>query len=86
MYPPLGAVWVFAIYQPNYDPSAADGLYCNKTLYTFAFWNAIVETFGFVVILAKLCKGLVCYVNLSPVDADFYRNVWGSVWLLAKKL
>uniref|UniRef100_A0A3B5KR42 Uncharacterized protein n=1 Tax=Xiphophorus couchianus TaxID=32473 RepID=A0A3B5KR42_9TELE len=72
---PKCAVWVFAIYQPNYDPSVADGLYCNKTLYTFAFWNAIVETFGFVVILAKLCKGLVCYVNLSPVDADFYRNV-----------
>ncbi|XP_043953204.1 transmembrane protein 272-like [Gambusia affinis] len=71
----LGAVWVFAVYQPNYDPFAADGLYCNKTLYTFAFWNAVLETFGFVAILAKLCKGLVCYVNLSPVDADFYRNV-----------
>ncbi|XP_054916262.1 transmembrane protein 272-like isoform X2 [Poeciliopsis prolifica] len=71
----LGDVWVFSVYQPNYDPSAADGLYCNKTLYTFAFWNAVFETFGFGVLLAKFCKGMLCYVHLSPVDRDFYRNV-----------
>uniref|UniRef100_A0A3B5KZE6 Uncharacterized protein n=1 Tax=Xiphophorus couchianus TaxID=32473 RepID=A0A3B5KZE6_9TELE len=71
----LGDVWVFSVYQPNYDPSAADGLYCNKTLYTFAFWNAIFETFGFGVLLAKFCKGMLCYVNMSPVDRDFYGNV-----------
>ncbi|XP_038126198.1 transmembrane protein 272-like [Cyprinodon tularosa] len=71
----LGDVWVFSVYQPNYDPSAADGLYCNKSLYTFAFWNALFETLAFVVLLARLCKGLLCYVNMSPVDTDFYRNV-----------
>ncbi|MEQ2291138.1 hypothetical protein AMECASPLE_010378 [Ameca splendens] len=71
----LGDVWVFSVYQPNYEPSAADGLYCNKTLYTFAFWNAVYETFGFGVVLTQLCKGLVCYVNMSPLDTDFYRNV-----------
>uniref|UniRef100_A0A096M9S2 Uncharacterized protein n=1 Tax=Poecilia formosa TaxID=48698 RepID=A0A096M9S2_POEFO len=64
----LGAVWVFSVYQPNYDPSAADGLYCNKTLYTFAFWNAVLETFGLGALLAKFCKGMLCYVNMSPVD------------------
>uniref|UniRef100_A0A3P9P213 Uncharacterized protein n=1 Tax=Poecilia reticulata TaxID=8081 RepID=A0A3P9P213_POERE len=71
----LGAVWVFSVYQPNYDPSAADGLYCNKTLYTFAFWNAVLETFGFGILLAKFCKGMLCYVNMSPVDRGFYGNV-----------
>uniref|UniRef100_A0A8C9ZNA7 Uncharacterized protein n=1 Tax=Sander lucioperca TaxID=283035 RepID=A0A8C9ZNA7_SANLU len=40
-----GDVWVFSVYQPNYDPAAADGAYCDKTLYTFAFWNAVWETF-----------------------------------------
>ncbi|KAM4714748.1 transmembrane protein 272-like [Anableps anableps] len=70
-----GGVWVFSVYQPNYDPSAADGLYCNKNLYTFAFWNAVLETFGFGVLLAKFCKGMLCYVNMSPVNTDFYRNV-----------
>ncbi|XP_023201871.1 uncharacterized protein LOC102235776 isoform X1 [Xiphophorus maculatus] len=71
----LGDVWVFSVYQPNYDPSAADGLYCNKTLCTFAFWNVVFETFGFGVLLAKFCKGMLCYVNMSPVDRDFYGNV-----------
>ncbi|KAM4565053.1 transmembrane protein 272-like [Fundulus diaphanus] len=71
----LGVVWVFSIYQPNYDPSAADGLYCNKTLYTFAFWNAVLEMFGFGVLLVRLCKGLLFYVTLSPVETDFYSNV-----------
>ncbi|MED6237107.1 hypothetical protein ATANTOWER_019063 [Ataeniobius toweri] len=71
----LGVVWVFSVYQPNYDPSATDGLYCNKTLYTFAFWNVVLETFGFGVFLAKFCKGMLCYVNMSPVNSDFYNNV-----------
>ncbi|XP_070786249.1 transmembrane protein 272-like [Enoplosus armatus] len=72
-----GDVWVFSAYQPNYDPTAADGLYCDKTLYTFAFWNAVWETFGIWVFLAKLCKGLLCCVMMRPAPAnrDFYRNV-----------
>ncbi|KAM3591103.1 uncharacterized protein V6R79_022434 [Siganus canaliculatus] len=72
-----GDVWVFSVYQPNYDPSAADGLYCDKTLYTFAFWNAAWETFAICVHVAKLCKGLLCCVIMSPAPAnrEFYRNV-----------
>lgn len=74
---PTGNVWVFSVYQPNYDPTAADGLYCDKTLYTFAFWNAVWETFVICVCLAELCKGLLCCVMLSPAGEDrvFYRNV-----------
>lgn len=72
-----GNIWVFSVYQPNYDPAAADGLYCNKTLYTFAFWNAVWETFVMFSLLAKLCKGLLCYVIMSPAPThrDFYGNV-----------
>ncbi|KAM9718195.1 transmembrane protein 272-like [Menidia menidia] len=73
----LGDVWVFSIYQPNYDPSAADGLYCNRTLYTFAFWNAILETFSLGVELAKFCKGMLVYVVLSPIPAN--TNLHGHV-------
>lgn len=32
-----GNVWIYRIYQPSYEPSAA--IYCNKTLYLFAFWT-----------------------------------------------
>uniref|UniRef100_A0A8C4E1C1 Uncharacterized protein n=1 Tax=Dicentrarchus labrax TaxID=13489 RepID=A0A8C4E1C1_DICLA len=67
-----GDVWVFSVYQPNYDRSAADGLYCDKTLYTFALWNATWGTFFIMVQLVK-----VCYVLMSPTPAnrDFYGNV-----------
>ncbi|XP_026209282.1 transmembrane protein 272 isoform X2 [Anabas testudineus] len=72
-----GDVWVFSIYQPNYDPTAGDGLYCNKTLYTFAFWNALWETFSFWVVLGKFFKGLMCGVIMIPAprDGDFHRHV-----------
>ncbi|XP_076017064.1 transmembrane protein 272-like [Genypterus blacodes] len=72
-----GDVWVFSVYQPNYDPTAADGLYCNKTLYTFAFWNALLETFAMVAMLTKNCIGLMCCVILdpAPTNTEFYRNV-----------
>uniref|UniRef100_A0A3Q1FAK6 Uncharacterized protein n=1 Tax=Acanthochromis polyacanthus TaxID=80966 RepID=A0A3Q1FAK6_9TELE len=71
----IGDVWVFSVYQPNYDPTAADGLYCNKSLYTFAFWNAVLETFVIGVLLAKFIKGLLCFVKMTPVPADFYGQV-----------
>ncbi|XP_029931966.1 uncharacterized protein LOC115376493 isoform X1 [Myripristis murdjan] len=74
-----GDVWIFSVYQPNYDPTAADGLYCNKTLYTFAFWNAIWESMKFAFLLAKFCQGLLCCVLLqeppAAAERDFYRNV-----------
>lgn len=72
-----GDVWVFSVYQPNYDPAAADGVYCDKTLYTFAFWNAVWETFAIFVLLARLCKGLVCCVTMSPAPVN--RNLYGNV-------
>ncbi|XP_029931969.1 uncharacterized protein LOC115376493 isoform X3 [Myripristis murdjan] len=75
----FGDVWIFSVYQPNYDPTAADGLYCNKTLYTFAFWNAIWESMKFAFLLAKFCQGLLCCVLLqeppAAAERDFYRNV-----------
>lgn len=76
----VGDVWIFSIYPPNYDPTAADGLYCDKTLYTFALWNAVFETFGIGVLLVRPLKGLLCFVNMSPAprDADFYGRVWGE--------
>ncbi|XP_049923286.1 transmembrane protein 272-like [Epinephelus moara] len=67
-----GDVWVFSVYQPNYDPAAADGVYCDKTLYTFAFWNAVWETFAIFILLARLCTGLVFCV--TPVHHLFFLD------------
>ncbi|XP_056882975.1 zgc:103586 isoform X1 [Takifugu flavidus] len=61
-----GAVFVFSAYQPNYDPTAADGLYCNKNLYTFSFWNAVLDMFSLGSILAKNCRSVLVSVSISP--------------------
>ncbi|XP_047429367.1 transmembrane protein 272-like [Mugil cephalus] len=73
----LGDVWVLSVYQPNYDPTSADGLYCNKTLYTFAFWNAVFESVGLGVLFPSFCKGIMFYVVMTPVpsNTDFYGQV-----------
>ncbi|KAM9424145.1 uncharacterized protein KZ484_008866 isoform 2-T2 [Pholidichthys leucotaenia] len=71
-----GTWWVFSVYQPNYDPTAADGLYCNKTLYTFAFWNVVFEIFGLAVAVVTVCKGMLCYVIMTPAPED---RVYGQV-------
>uniref|UniRef100_A0A3B5B2F7 Si:dkey-19b23.12 n=1 Tax=Stegastes partitus TaxID=144197 RepID=A0A3B5B2F7_9TELE len=35
-----GNVWIYSIYQPNYDKNTTDvNSYCDKTLYLFAFWT-----------------------------------------------
>lgn len=68
-----GAAFIFSAYQPNYDPTTADGLYCNKNLYTFAFWNAVLEMFSLGMILVKHCKSVMVGVSISPTPG--YSNV-----------
>lgn len=72
-----GDVWVFSVYQPNYDPAAADGLYCDKTLYTFAFWTAVWETCSLGFSLSQICRGWLCTISISPAPAssDIDRTV-----------
>lgn len=35
----VGNVWIYSIYQPNYNKNTSVDPYCNKTLYLFAFWT-----------------------------------------------
>lgn len=75
---PAGDVWVFSVYQPNYDPAAVSGRYCNKNLYMFAFWNAVFETWGIFYFVTCTLKVLLCYVWMNPAPAAtaFQMNVW----------
>ncbi|XP_076138072.1 transmembrane protein 272-like [Alosa pseudoharengus] len=50
-----GSVWIYSIYKPNYNP--AEGPYCDKTLYLFAFWMTTL-----IYILAALLFIVVCCV------------------------
>uniref|UniRef100_A0A3P9D3Q6 Uncharacterized protein n=1 Tax=Maylandia zebra TaxID=106582 RepID=A0A3P9D3Q6_9CICH len=34
-----GNVWIYSVYEPNYNKTASPHMYCDKTLYLFAFWT-----------------------------------------------
>ncbi|KAF7230262.1 transmembrane protein 272 [Nothobranchius furzeri] len=61
-----GNVWIYSIYQPNYNKNATDiDSYCNKSLYLFAFWTttlvyimlALFVIIGFCVLLCMCLCG-----------------------------
>ncbi|XP_051781190.1 transmembrane protein 272-like [Erpetoichthys calabaricus] len=54
-----GNVWIYSIYQPNYDEQSGDP-YCNKTLYLFAFWSTTVVYIGLGILLLVGCCFLLC--------------------------
>ncbi|XP_072542911.1 transmembrane protein 272-like [Salminus brasiliensis] len=37
-----GSVWIYSIYPPNYNSTVHGELYCNETVYLFAFWTTTV--------------------------------------------
>ncbi|XP_068569438.1 transmembrane protein 272-like [Cebidichthys violaceus] len=56
-----GNVWIYSIYEPNYNNTGSMDTYCNKTLYLFAFWtnNLFYILLGFS-ILSSCCTCLQC--------------------------
>ncbi|KAM3590888.1 uncharacterized protein V6R79_018351 [Siganus canaliculatus] len=56
-----GNVWIYSIYEPNYnkDPASTD-LYCNKTLYLFAFWITTLSYILLGVYLLCVCPIFCC--------------------------
>ncbi|KAK7909797.1 hypothetical protein WMY93_014481 [Mugilogobius chulae] len=69
-----GNVWIYGIYQPNYDKTnatiVAHESYCDKTLYLFAFWTT---TLVYILLLAFLfggCCVLVCFCLCGRADPD----------------
>nr|XP_046237508.1 transmembrane protein 272-like isoform X2 [Scatophagus argus] len=66
-----GNVWIYSIYQPNYDKSTTDvDPYCDKTLYLFAFW---ITTLVYILIGVSLiggCCTLVIAYLCGRADPD----------------
>ncbi|XP_053981840.1 uncharacterized protein LOC128878051 isoform X1 [Hylaeus volcanicus] len=61
----IGSMWVYKEYEPNYDP--AQGKYCNKTLYLFAFWQITSSYIFLGVLTAGVCSvGLVTILFQRP--------------------
>ena len=98
-----GCVWVYRIYQPIFDPlkkTNEDGSlneqYCNKTVYTFAFW-LITAAYIFLglftsciccfSIVSVILKNEYWEVNNYQIDKQtFYHAYWSwlkktSLWL-----
>ncbi|XP_076738350.1 transmembrane protein 272-like [Maylandia zebra] len=68
-----GDVWIYSIYQPNYDKNTTDvSSYCNKTLYLFAFW---INTFanisvGFIFLCCPLVLICCCLCRRANPNND----------------
>ncbi|KAK9886903.1 hypothetical protein WA026_019160 [Henosepilachna vigintioctopunctata] len=69
----IGSVWIYKEYQPNYNQSL--GIYCNKTLYLFAFWlvTSVYIVLGIVTIY--LCSiSIVTLIFHKDGSDEFERN------------
>lgn len=66
-----GNVWVYRIYEPIYEKNATTLLiYCNKTVYLYAFWTI---TLVYILIGAALVGGccvLFCFFLCGRADPD----------------
>ncbi|MFT7796373.1 hypothetical protein Z043-123345 [Arapaima gigas] len=54
-----GNVWIYSIYPPNYN-STSSALYCDKTLYLFAFWTTTLVYILLGVALVVCCCAVFC--------------------------
>uniref|UniRef100_UPI0037E7C9A9 transmembrane protein 272-like n=1 Tax=Semicossyphus pulcher TaxID=241346 RepID=UPI0037E7C9A9 len=66
-----GNVWIYSIYQPNYDKNSTDtDPYCDKTLYLFAFWTTTLVYILFGLSLIGCCCTICCVCLCGRVDPD----------------
>ncbi|XP_061565544.1 transmembrane protein 272-like [Cololabis saira] len=63
-----GNVWIYSIYQPNYDKNTSVDPHCDKTLYLFSFWiTTLVYIFLGLAVTIKLCVCMcACICGLCP--------------------
>ncbi|XP_040925706.1 transmembrane protein 272-like [Betta splendens] len=66
-----GNVWIYSIYQPDYHKNATHpDLYCNKTLYLFAFWTTtLVYILLGLFFVIGFCV-LFCFCLCGRADPD----------------
>lgn len=77
---PVGTVWVYPVYPPNYTPGP---LYCHRTTYQFAFgvttlaWVTVTLMFicGFCFTLLTCCKTVMARHRLIPNQNAFYGAI-----------
>lgn len=65
-----GNVWIYSIYRPDFQKNLTNpDMYCNKTLYLYAFWTTTLVYILFAVFLLGGCCILVCFClcgNAAP--------------------
>ncbi|XP_034020422.1 transmembrane protein 272-like [Thalassophryne amazonica] len=66
-----GNVWIYSIYEPSYNKTTSHNeMYCNKTLYLFAFWTTTLVYIFLGLFLVISCCVLVCFFILGRADPD----------------
>ena len=68
---PTGNVWIYSIYQPNYNSLTSDvDPYCHKTLYLFAFWTTTLLYILLGLFLLGGCCVCLCFFMCGRADPD----------------
>ncbi|XP_068612046.1 transmembrane protein 272 [Brachionichthys hirsutus] len=66
-----GNVWIYSIYKPSFVKNAtAPELYCDKTLYLFAFWTSTLVYVFLGIFLVGGCCVLFCFCLCGRADPD----------------
>lgn len=66
-----GNVWIYSIYEPDYNKNTnSTDLYCDKTLYLFAFWTTTLVYIMVGVLMVIGCCFLLCFCLCGKADPD----------------
>ncbi|RVE60510.1 hypothetical protein OJAV_G00181540 [Oryzias javanicus] len=66
-----GNVWIYSIYEPNYNKNTTStDLYCDKTVYLFAFWTTTLVYIIAGLLMVAGCCFLLCFCFCAKADPD----------------
>lgn len=66
-----GNVWIYSVYRPDFQKNSLNPeMYCNKTLYLYAFWTTTLIYILFAVFLLGGCCIFLCFCLCSQADPD----------------
>ncbi|KAK4879900.1 hypothetical protein RN001_008046 [Aquatica leii] len=69
----VGSVWIYGIYQPNYEP--AHGPYCDKTAYLLAFWLLTINYIYIGLIIISICCVGCCIMLCVSVIIQCCKSI-----------
>lgn len=72
----LGSYWVYKDYMPSFNP--ADIIYCNKTVYLFAFWQVTIVYIAIALMTFCLCSISLFVVTFAHSHMRMHHQLEAS--------